>query len=184
MTERSAINQLLKVINELPLAITDNVEDIPSAVLAKQELDFVKEEILADEWWFNSSKNFPFYPDTDGFISVNDTYLSIKIIGTPTIIIKDHKLYDNENFTFKFTDPVQAEVILNLDFDDIPYTFANWIVKKASVSLYSDIIGDVNTVKTLMTKENKAMIKAKQEDARANQYNALNTPHAQDFSRR
>lgn len=178
MNRRDALNEVLLALNELPLDVSDNIEDIPTAVLVDKELEIARRKVLAYGWEFNTLA-ISFYPNQEGNIVVPNTYLSADgTVDNPEIIVRDWKVFDKENNTFKFTSPVTLDVIDDVVFDDIPFPIANYIVQVASLKSYIDIIGNTEDVALRRAEVQEARMEALRYDTRVSNTNVLDSEYS------
>lgn len=166
MNRRDAINEILLSLNELPLDITDNTDDVPTAKIVDAQLEITKKKILSYGWEFNTIK-LDLYPNTESRIVVPESFLTVNAPDNPEIIVKDWKLYDKEENSFLFTSAITCEFVEDVPFDDIPFTIANYIVQSASLQAYINIIGNTDDV----TLRQRVMLDARAEAIRENAYN-------------
>lgn len=178
MTIRDAINEILLSLNELPLDDTDVIEDIPIAITANKELDIAKKNILKKGWFFNTM-TMSLVPNTDGYIPVPTTFLSVDGgDAEPTLVVRDWKLFDKSLLTFIFETSKDVEIVDNISFDDIPYTFADYITKLATLSAYINIRGDGTGITIRKNALDEARIDSIREDANMQDGNLLADTHA------
>jgi len=178
MTERDAINEILLSLNELPLEETDIVDDIPIAITVNKELDIAKKKILSAGWFFNTM-NMSLVPNTDGYIPVPKTFLSVDGgSAEPNLIVRDWKLFDKDLLTFVFETNKDVEIIDNIPFDDVPYITADYIVKLATLTAYTDIIGDATGISKRENTLKDAKIESIREDANKQDGNLLTDTHS------
>jgi len=178
MIKRDAINEILLSLNELPLEPSDAIEDIPTAIIVDKELEIARKKILGYGWIFNTI-NYELFPNTEGYIVVPNSYLSIDG-GTdnPAIIVRDWKLYDREAKSFRFTGSVNVEVIEDIVFDDIPFHTASYIVSVASLQSYINIIGNTEDVKLRYQAVVDSKTEALRADANKQNANMLGSDYA------
>jgi len=178
MNYRDGINEILLALNELPLDTSDNIEDIPTAILVDKELSNARKRVLSYGWEFNTL-TMSFYPNNEGNIVVPDTFISADgTVDNPDIIIVDWKCFDKAKNTFKFTSPISLNVITDISFDDIPYQIANYIVQVASLKSYIDIIGNTDDINIRRIELNDAKIEAMRYDARISNTNMIDSDYA------
>lgn len=178
MNLRDAINEMLLSLNELPLDIADAIEDVPISVVANQTLEIVKKRILSAGWDFNTT-NIELVPNTDGYIPIPLSFLSLDGgDAEPNLTVRDWKLFDKAELTYKFEDNKQVEVIEDMPFDDIPYNTASYVVAIASLEAYIDIIGDESGIAIRRERVRDAKIEALREDANKQDGNLLQDAHA------
>jgi len=151
-------NQLLGAIGEIP--ITDNTQAIEADAtsdvgMARDTILRMSKSIQQGGYWFNTEKAYPMVPNTEGYIPISNSVLSIY---NTTIIVKDHKLYDTEKRTFIFETTQEVDVVFEVAFDDLPYVVADVIVREASTAFYNNILGDTQELRILETNAQKAQI--------------------------
>ena len=181
MNRRDAINEILLSLNELPLDVEDSIEQLPTALLVDKELTIATRKVLSYGWKFNEL-TISFYPNEEGNIVVPDTFLTAT--GTednPEVVIRDWKVYDKENNTFKFKSPITLNVIDDVNFDDIPFVIANYIVQVASYKAYIDIIGNTDDVRIRREELQMSKIEAMRYDTQISETNILLERYASDL---
>lgn len=178
MNLRDAINEILLSLNELPLDVTDAIEDVPIAVVANQTLEIAKKRILANGWYFNTI-TLELKPNIDGYIPIPLSFLSVDGgDAEPNLTVRDWKLFDKAELTFKFDTNKECEVIEDIPFDDIPYNTASYIVAVASLQAYVDIIGDGEGITTRRGIVQETRIEALRSDANDLDGNLLEDDHS------
>lgn len=175
MTKFDAINEILLSLNELPLDETDLVSDVPIAVIVDKELDVATRSILAKGWNFNTI-SVSLSVNLTGHIEVSKEYLSVDAGGG--IVVRDWKLYDTVNNTFKFDEDVSVTVVENIIFDDLPFSIADYIIKQASLQSYINVIGNSDDISLRYRILDGARIEAIRIDARQINGNLLEKDYA------
>jgi len=166
MNLRDAVNEILLSINEMPLDIEDNIEDIQTAVLVNSQLQISKRNILAQGWYFNKTTR-SLKPDISGYIPIPSTFLSVDGgDDNRDIVIRDWKLFDKKKLEFRFDKPIECKIVEDMEFDDVPYVFADYIVKTASLLTYINVIGNTNDVSVRNQSLQASRMEAIKEDAR------------------
>lgn len=166
MNKRDAINEILLSINELPLDIEDAVEDIQTALIIDKQLDITKRNILYQGWFFNKTER-DMKPDSLGYIPIPSSFLSVDGGDNYSdIVVRDHKLFDKAQLSYKFDEPVTCKIVEDIPFDDLPYVIADYIVKVASLQVYINVIGNTDDVKIRSSLVDMARVEAIKENAR------------------
>jgi len=152
------VNVLLGSIGEIP--ITDNTQaqeaDATSDVgIARDTLLRMSESIQQEGYWFNKEIAYPMIPNTSGYIPIGDNILAVY---SPTLIVKDHKLYDTTNRTFIFDKKQEVDVVFNVVFDDLPAVVSDVIVREATTAFYNNILGDTQELRILEANAKRAQI--------------------------
>lgn len=173
MNKRSAINEILLSLNEMPLDIEDSVDDIQTAKIVDTQLDIVKRNILSQGWFFNKITR-SLSPDLSGYIAIPSTFLSIDGGDDyADVTVRDQKLFDKSELTFKFDEPIECKIVEDMDFDDIPFVIADYIVKSATVHSYINIIGNTDDISLRTQLMQAARLEALRENARNTDGNVL-----------
>lgn len=177
MNLRDAINEILLSLNEIPLDVADAVEDVPIAIVVNKSLNIAKKKILSKGWYFNTI-TIELKPNTDGYIPIPFSFLALDGgASEPNLTVRDWKLFDKSELTYKFTENKEVEVIEDIPFDDIPFSIANYIVAVASLQSYTDIIGDETGIRIKREAVNDARIDAVREDANNYDGNMIEDSH-------
>lgn len=121
-------------------------------------------------YWFNKESDYPLMPNTDNYIPVGPSILSIY---SPTLIVKDHKLYDIENRTYVFDTPQEVDIIFLVAFDDLPNVASDAIVREAAVEYYNNILGDTQELRILQTNAERAQVSLQKAQAKHRKTNLI-----------
>ena len=152
------VNVLLGSIGEIP--ITDNTqaqeaEATSDVGIARDTLIRMSRIIQEEGYWFNSEKAYPMIPNTEGYIPISNSILSLY---HATIIVKDHKLYDTESRSYIFEDTQELDVVFEVSFDDLPYVVADVITREATTAFYNNVLGDTQELRILEKNAQRAQI--------------------------
>jgi hypothetical protein len=169
----SAINTLLQTINELPIESTDDLANATTAQLAEMTINEVKREVLSQGWHFNTDKSYPFPPDVSGSINIPANVLDIVASGGKNYIMRDWRLYDKDNFSNKFDDAVDCDVVWNMDFNALTHPIRHYITIKAARVFQARTIGDQVAYAYTVKDEEDAYLSAKFSEGRTGRYNIL-----------
>lgn len=143
-----AVNRLLKVIGEPPLLNEDDLRFSYEAELADKEIESVKDSVLSEGFKFNRL-TLSLAPDVQGYIPMPPKALVMEFRESK-YAVNEGLVYDRENLTFKFTQPVEAIIIYTEQFDYIPPVLQEYIVAKALVSYQRAMINDGQTEQSLL----------------------------------
>lgn len=138
-TELEAINSILASIGEAPVnGIDDTFTD---AELAR---NLIREESRVEQLKghiFNTDKARELVPDVDGYIWLPDTTLKI-IQADRTITRRGQRLYSTVDHTYVFTETVTADVVVGLNFDDLPEALRRYVYVRAGRAFQARMGGD------------------------------------------
>lgn len=171
ITKLEAINIILSSIGNDPIdTIDENVDiDVTNAV---NLLEKISRNTQRQGWDFNKGV-YTLYPDTNTqkirwdnrilkFTSSNGTYAK-----------RGDYLYDITNQTFKFSDKVELEVIMVVDFEDLPDCFKNYITAQAAIEFQQKYLGDESISNILQYNMQEAKADIVQYDMDMGDYNML-----------
>ena len=168
----TAINILLQTINELPIESTDDLANSTTAKLAEMTILEVKRAVLSSGWDFNSDFSYPFPPDISGTIAIPYNVLDIKATQS-NIIMRDWKLWDRDNLTFTFTEPVPCNVIWDMDFNALTHPIRHYITIRSARIFQARTIGDQLSYTYTAKDEEDAYMEARFSEGRTGDYNML-----------
>ena len=155
-TELDAINVLLAAIGTSPINNIDTVNT--DAVMAKNYIHNALKEIQTEKWYFNTEDNYQLIPDINNEIHLADNIINIDSIGrfgeNTNLIPRGKKLYDRLNHTYKIQNPITANIILCLEFDELPETAIQYVIAKAARKYQEELLGDPSL--RTWTKEDEA----------------------------
>lgn len=151
-----AINTCLTAIGEARVTSVDSRH--PSVDLIKQTLDTKQRLLLERGWWFNIEYE-KMYPDTLKRVPYPADAIAIKSMDGYTIYSRRNGyLYDNSKNTTEFDGPVNIQVTVNLDFDDLPESAATVITYRAARAVYVGDFGNDSSVSDMTQNEASAML--------------------------
>lgn len=151
-----AINTCLTAIGESRVTSLDTRH--PSVDLIKQTLATKQRLLLERGWWFNIEYE-KMYPDLRGYVPYPADAIAIKSMDGYTIYSRRNGyLYDNTCNTMEFTGPVNIQVTVNLDFDDLPESAATVITYRAARAVYVGDFGNDSSVSDMAQNETSAML--------------------------
>ena len=146
MTELEAVNLMLSVVGEAPVSDLEDAT-IAEVALAVRILEETSYEVQAKGWDFNTEYNYPLSPDVDGYINVPSDTARIDvdpIYGETSldVVQRGERLYDRTNRTYIFTiSEIRCEMVLLLDFDDLPEAARRYITVRAARKFQDRILG-------------------------------------------
>lgn len=143
MTELEAINDMLSLISESPVASLDEASRVADAQIAMQILRRENRTVQTHGWDWNTEENQTLSPDLDGNIIVPRN--TIKIDPTdPSIdyVMRGGKLWDRTNKTFNIGKKVTVTITFVHPFEDLPETARRYISMTAGRKFENRTIGD------------------------------------------
>lgn len=145
-TTLDAVNEMLMSVGQAPVS-TLQVSGIRDVNIAQAELTKVLRRVLSAGWNFNTDTNYELTPDVDGHITIPNGVLKVDASDkTTNYVLRRHDtkglcLYNRDDRTFVFTDPVECDIVWGFEFDDLPETARAYIAVSAGRKFQSRVIG-------------------------------------------
>jgi hypothetical protein len=133
-TELEAVNTMLYTIGEAPVNTLVNMTSV-DASSALSSLISVNREVQSQGWFFNTEYNYPLTLNQDSELPLPANTLSMDSTEESEkhdVVQRGFKAYDRLNHTFTFAETVKADLVVLLDFSDIPEAAKHYIVIRAS----------------------------------------------------
>lgn len=146
-TELEAVNTILATVGNSPVAAVEGtgIEDVDIAYRMLVELTR-RVNLRAYNW--NSDRDYPLAPDTDGYISIPQGALVVDP-QDPTVnaVVRRNAangklgLWDKANLTFVFDATVNCKIIWGFPFQDLPEVARDYIVLSAGRTFQKRYVG-------------------------------------------
>lgn len=147
LTELEAVNMMLAAIGEAAVSSLETATTV-EVTQAKNLLSNTNRSIQQKGWHFNTEWDVTLTRDSDNFIPLGSSILSVSIPGKLTTIrgrSGSPFIYDLDNNTFTFTGNLtRAVTITLLEFVDTPQTFRQYVTVRAARIFQEEIIGQVS----------------------------------------
>ncbi len=135
MTELNAVNLILRNMGETPVNSLSGVLPL-EASQAHETLIEVSEDVQTRGWYFNT-ETYRLSPDNNGFIKLPPSTLSVQSVGASRSIRvtkRSGRLYrlDPFNTGFTFEGPMELQLVLGLEFDDLPASARRYVSLRAA----------------------------------------------------
>lgn len=180
-SELDAVNEMLDAIGEAPIASLD--EGGADVQTALNRLRSETRKLQMQSWSFNSEETYTLSPDEDGEIALPANALRIDGSSEP-VVERGRKLYNTEDQTFVFTDDVDVDLVIALDFDELPEHARAYATAIAVRKFHRSMQGDAQTAQEMERDEQKARAAFLEAEADVGDHNVLNSPTAQRFFRK
>lgn len=184
-TEKDAVNIMLRAIREAPVNSLSGA--LPTEVsMARNELLDTSKEVQQKGWVFNREKNYSMTPNNSDEISIPDNILQIHIPDASCEYIqRGTRLYNRTDHTYTITDTLKADIVLYLNFDELPEAARRYILVKAARRLQAYTIGSQEIAGFTQVDELDAYKELLRFELRTGQYNTVrNNPHIRRSYRR
>lgn len=176
LTELDSINIMLSTIGESPvssLAADQSTVDVGIAKSVLREITIVVQE---EGWQFNTEINWVMPLSTSGEIFVPTNCIQVDTSGPDVNVdaaMRGKRLYDRINHTFIFTKPITVDMVLLLDFPDLPQAARHYITIRAARVFQQRVVGSDSLAAYTEKDEAKARAALKKLDANNADYNIL-----------
>jgi len=173
-TKLEAVNVMLTSIGEAP--VNSLISGLEDAELAETILESVNKETQSRGWIFNTDLKLSLSPNTDNQIVLPDNYLRVDTRGTlrsssKDIVERGRKLYDRIGNSFTFTDAVTVDVVILLDFTDIPEVARRYITIRSSRIFQDRVLSSTNIHGFQLQDEQQAYIELQDYHAETADFN-------------
>jgi hypothetical protein len=168
-----AINICLQNIGEPLLGVDEVHTGIFEAEQAYFIINQTTTEILSEGWIINTDEEWPLSKNEDDYIAVPPNVLTLKTSDrTLNIVVKDYKLYNKDTHTYKFEDVenIKCDIAWDLDFDDLPYSFQQYITLRAARILAERLDSNTNLLQVMLRDEDNARRKLERFENEQNDY--------------
>lgn len=165
MTKLDAVNICLSSMGEPTVNTLDG-----AAVDAQMASDLVDETCRSVQgmgWHWNYERH-TISPDVNGNIQLPQNTLRIDTIQeyrTTDVVQRGGKLFDVNNASYTFTEPLKVELFVLLPFEEIPFAAQQFITIRSARLLQQRILGSDTLSKYHMDDEGRAWIALMQEEA-------------------
>lgn len=171
MSELEAVNELLISIGQAPVS-TLAVSGIRDVNIAKAELQKVSRRVQTRGWNFNTDEAYKLTPDVDGNILIPAGAIKVDASSKfENFVQRRHAtkglvLYNKDDQTDVFTEPVEVDIVWGFAFEDLPETARCYVATAAGRKFQSRVIGsrildafqaeDVQSAWVLLVREERA----------------------------
>lgn len=137
-----AVNNMLGLLGELPVNDIEQAHPLVPAALNK--LETANMEFQSKMWWFNTE--YPtLTPQIDGKIMVpNDTASADSLTEYPRLAVRGRYLYNLDEVTGIFTEPVRVRLHRIVPYDDAPVSVRALVSCLAQIKFSRQYDGDPN----------------------------------------
>ncbi|MCP3400409.1 hypothetical protein [Bradyrhizobium sp. CCGB20] len=143
MTELEAINDMLSLISESPVASLDEASRVADAQIAMQMLRRESRDVQTRGWDWNTEEDLMLSPDIDGNIILPRNTVSVDPMDPQLdYVSRGGKLWDRANKTYKIGTKVAVKIVFLYPFEDLPETARRYISQAAGRKFENRTIGD------------------------------------------
>lgn len=171
-TKLEAINTMLSAIGEAPVSSLSS--GLVEAEVAETILNTVNKEVQSKGWNFNTDFNKSYAQDGSGEIALGTDILKADATlgaNSKNLVQRGAKMYDRTNHTFVINAAVKLDVVVELDFTDIPEVAKRYIILRATRIFQNRVVGS-NTLHDFDARnEQQAYMELKEFDTEVEDHN-------------
>jgi len=167
-----AVNTMLSAIGEAPVSSLSS--GLIEAEVAETILNTVDREVQSMGWHFNTDLNKSFAQTPAGEILLPADILRADATlkaNSPNLVQRGLKMYDRTNHTFIVGTDVALDVVVQLDFDDLPEVAKRYVVLRATRVFQDRVVGSDTLHGFQKEDENMALMELKDFDKAADDHN-------------
>lgn len=184
VTELDAVNEIIGGIGESPVNSIENPTNV-DVINAIRLLNLTNRQVQSKGWSFNIIESYTLNPDVfTKKIRWMDNFLFIRGTDGTRYVKRGDYLYDFNNQTDTFENPVDVECILLVPFDDMPEPMKQYITAKAAREFQVRYLGDSALTEELARYEMEAWRDLQEYELELNNFNMLDMTGVQQLRRR
>ena len=171
-TKLNGVNTMLSAIGEAP--VNSLSSGLLEAEVAETILDTVDREVQSMGWHFNTELNKSYAQDSNGEIILGNDILradATQKSDSKDLVQRGLKMYDRGNHTFVINAEAALDVVVQLDFDDLPEVAKRYVVLRATRIFQDRIVGSNTLHDFHMRDEAAALTELKEFDKAADDHN-------------
>jgi hypothetical protein len=171
-TKLDAVNTMLSAIGEAPVSSLSS--GLIEAEIAETILDTVDREVQSMGWHFNTELNKSFAQDTNGQIILPADILKADatlVANSPNLVQRGLKMYDRKNHTFNIGKNVGLDVVVQLEFTDVPEVAKMYTILRATRIFQDRVVGSATLHGFHEKDENRALMELREFDKSADDDN-------------
>lgn len=176
-TELDAVNIMLGTIGESPVSSLASEASMVDVSMARQILREITTAVLAEGWHFNTEVACVMQPTADTKeILIPANCIQIDTSGASAsvdVTARGTRLYDRANHTYAFLTNVTVDMIVLLDFIEMPQAARHYISIRAARVFQSRMVGSETLAGFTERDEQRARASLKRLDANTADYNIL-----------
>jgi len=141
-TKLDAVNTMLSAIGEAP--VNSLSSGLVEAEIAETILNTVDREVQSMGWHFNTEYKKSFAQDTNGEVPPGADILRADAhldANSKNLVQRGLRMYDRKNHTFAINSSVFLDVVVQLDFEDLPEVAKRYVTLKATRIFQDRVVG-------------------------------------------
>ena len=164
-TKLDAVNTMLSAIGEAP--VNSLSSGLVEAEIAETILNTTNREVQSQGWHFNTEYKKAYAQDTDGYIVIGTDVLRADATleqNGKDLVQRGTKMYDRKNHTFVIGASTNLDVVVELNFEDLPEVAKRYITLKSTRVFQDRVVGSGTLHDFQREDEERAYFELKQFD--------------------
>ena len=171
-----AINSMLFGVGEAPVNTMNS--GLQEAEIAAVTLETISREVQSAGWAFNTDLRYTLNRNSVNHINVPTNCVHIDTLGLKRdydsdIVMRSQKLYDRTKNTFEFTASVVVDMIVLLEFEDLPEIARRYITLRAGRKFQENILGSGEMTQLQFKDEQAALYSLRDSESQLADYNVF-----------
>lgn len=178
LTKLDAVNVLIGKLGQRPVNSLETAHPLVASALAL--IDRHSRKFQARKWWFNTE--FPTLTPQVGNkrITLPGDTLSVDAVDrTPRVAARGRFLYNLDDSTLEFDEPLQVQLHRLVAFEDLPHNAAEAVLAAAVLEWLTDRDGDGEKLRVALGDKQATWAAVHAEHIRSSQRNLLTRPSMQ-----
>ena len=168
-----AVNSILLGIGEAPVNTLGS--GLQEAEIAEITLNNISREVQSLGWTFNTEIRYTLSKNEAGIINLPSNCLKVDTITVlreykTDVVERSRKLYDRITNSFVFTNDIETDIVVLLDFEDLPETARRYITLKAARKYQENILGSSTLSQLQADEETLALFALREAETEAGDY--------------
>ena len=176
-TKLEAVNVMLSTIGEA--AVNSLSSGLLDAETAETILDNVTRSVQTTGWSFNEEVDYTLSPDSGGILNLPANCLRVDLAKSESkyrnanfdYVQRGTKLYDKINHTYAINETVKVDMIIILDFDELPEAARRFIAIRSARIFQERVVGSDTLSRFTDDDENQAWLDLLHSESDVNDYN-------------
>jgi len=168
-----AVNSILLGIGEAPVNTLGS--GLQEAEIAEVTLNNINREVQSLGWHFNTEIRYTLAKNSEGIINLPANCLKLDVTSVlrdydTDVVERSRKLYDRVKNSFVFTTDIETDLVIFLDFEEIPEVARRYITLRAARKYQENILGSETLSKLQADEEGLALNALKEAEAEIGDY--------------
>jgi hypothetical protein len=172
-----AVNTILRKLGEIDVPSLD--EPYPTIPIALSALEEARLNVLKEGWWFNTLHDWTATPALDGTVQLPSNTLIFYPVD-PQYVFEGQYIVAADNHDPIIGKSVKGKLVIDKEFERLPYSAAMAITYTAAFETYTADIGPDDTAASIQNSMMGYLATLSAEHTRSRQQN---TKHKRAFSR-